>query len=437
MHTLARLATGIALTLAVLDARAADQALRNAIAADYRERLAALFQHFHRNPELSGREIETSKRLAAELRALDYEVTEGVGGHGVVAVMRNGEGPTVLLRADMDGLPGEERSGLTYASTARQVDITGLEQPVMHACGHDVHMTALVGAARQLAARKSAWSGTLVLIGQPAEERVAGARDMLADGLYTRFPKPEYALGFHVWSTVAAGTVMVPQRIAMSSADSVDIAVHGVGAHGAAPHRGIDPVLVASQIVVSLQSLVSRSIDPLEAGVVTVGAIHGGTKHNIIGERVDLQLTVRADNYETRATLLEGIERVAHGVARSLGVPEDKLPDVVVSQTETTPPTLNHEPTAQRIEASLREQLGEHVVVPYRREGMGAEDFAFYGAPEHGVKAVFFFVGGTPEAELSGAASHHSPLFKITPEPAIKTGIEAMVLGAMTLFGSD
>jgi hippurate hydrolase len=225
MQTFAGFAAGIALTLVALDARAADEALRADIAADYRERLATLFEHFHRNPELSGREVETSRRLAVEIRALGYEVTEGVGGHGVVAVLRNGEGPTVLLRADMDGLPVEEKSGLPYASKARQVDITGVEQPVMHACGHDVHMTALVGTARQLAARKSEWSGTLVLIGQPAEERVGGARDMLADGLYTRFPKPEYALAFHVWSTVAAGTVMVPQRIAMSSADSVDIAV--------------------------------------------------------------------------------------------------------------------------------------------------------------------------------------------------------------------
>jgi amidohydrolase len=434
MSKIAGVAAGLALATVTLDVHAADAALRNDIAADYRERLGALFEHFHRNPELSGRETETSKRLAQELRALGYDVTEGVGKTGVVAILRNGAGPTVLLRADMDGLPVEEKSGLRYASTARQVDVTGLEQPVMHACGHDVHMTALVGTARQLAARKSAWSGTLVLIGQPAEERVAGARDMLADGLYTRFPKPDYALGFHVWSTVAAGTIMVPQTIAMSSADSVDVVVHGVGAHGASPHRGVDPVLVASQIVVSLQSLVSRSIDPLEAGIVTVGAIHGGTKHNIIGDRVDLQLTVRADNYETRATLLKGIERVAHGVARSLGVPDDKLPEVIPSKTETTPPTLNDEPTAQRIQAALREQLGADVVVPYRRDGMGSEDFAFYGAPEHGVKAVFMFVGGTPAAELSAAASHHSPLFKIAPEPAVKTGIEAMVLGALELF---
>jgi hippurate hydrolase len=273
-----------------------------------------------------------------------------------------------------------------------------------------------------------------VLIGQPAEERVAGARDMLADGLYTRFPKPEYALGFHVWSTVAAGTIMVPQRIAMSSADSVDVVVHGVGTHGASPHRGVDPVLVAAQIVVSLQSLVSRSIDPLEAGVVTVGAIHGGTKHNIIGDRVDLQLTVRADNYETRAALLAGIERIAHGVARSFGVPADKLPEVIPSKTETTPPTLNDEATAARIQTALRDALGADVVVPYQRDGMGAEDFAFYGAPEHGVKAVLMFVGGTPAAELATVASHHSPLFKIAPEPSVKTGIEAMVLGALELL---
>src|SRR5688572_29580049 len=435
MNRILKVVAGLSLAIAV-DAQAADTTLTSDIAADYRERLAALFEHFHRNPELSGKEVETSKRLAAEIRALGYEVTENVGGHGIVAVLRNGEGPTVLLRADMDGLPVEEKSGVPYASTVRQVDITGVEQPVMHACGHDVHMTALVGTARQLAARKNAWSGTLVLIGQPAEERVAGARDMLADGLYTRFPKPDYALGFHVWATAAAGTIMVPQTIAMSSADSVDVVVHGVGTHGASPHRGVDPVLVASQIVVSLQSLVSRSIDPLEAGVVTVGAIHGGTKHNIIGDRVELKLTVRSDNYETRAALLAGVERIAHGVARAHGVPEDKLPDVLVSTTETTPPTLNDEPTAATIQSAFRETFGAARVPPNRREGMGGEDFAYYGAPEHGVKAVLFFVGGTPEAQLANVAAHHSPLFKIAPEPAITTGIEAMVVGAMTLLGT-
>jgi amidohydrolase len=431
--------TGLAAALClatVVDAHAADVKLRNDIAADYREHLSPLFEHFHRNPELSGKEIETSKRLAAEIRTLGYDVTENVGGHGIVAVLRNGAGPTVLLRADMDGLPVEEKSGVPYPSTVRQVDVAGVEQPVMHACGHDVHMTALIGTARQLAARKNDWSGTLVLIGQPAEERANGARDMLADGLYTRFPKPDYALGFHVWATAAAGTIMVPQRIAMSSADAVDIVVHGVGTHGAYPHRGVDPILVASQIVVSLQSLVSRTIDPLEAGVVTVGTIHGGTKSNVIGDRVDLQLTVRADNYETRAKLLEGIKRVADGVARSLGVPDDKLPDVTVSKTETTPPTLNDEPTAARIQSAFRETFGEVRVPPNRREGMGGEDFAYYGAPEQGVKSVFFFVGGTPAAELAGAAPHHSALFKIAPEPSITTGIEAMVVGALTLLGT-
>ncbi|HWN36930.1 MAG TPA: amidohydrolase [Gammaproteobacteria bacterium] len=435
MNKLTGLAAGLCLATAV-DVHAADDELRSDIAADYRDRLGALFEHFHRNPELSGKEVETSKRLAAEIRALGYDVTENVGGHGIVAVLRNGAGPTVLLRADMDGLPVEEKSGVPYTSTVRQTDITGAEQPVMHACGHDVHITALIGTARQLAARKSEWSGTLVLIGQPSEERANGARDMLADGLYTRFPKPDYALGFHVWATAAAGTIMVPQRIAMSSADTVDIAVHGVGTHGAYPHRGVDPILVASQIVVSLQSLVSRTIDPLEAGVVTVGTIHGGTKSNIIGDRVDLQLTVRADNYETRAKLLDGIKRVADGVARSLGVPEDKLPDVTVSKTETTPPTLNDEPTAARIQSVFRETFGDARVPPNRREGMGGEDFAYYGAPDQGVKSVFFFVGGTSAAEVANAAAHHSALFKIAPEPSITTGIEAMVVGALTLFGT-
>ena len=434
MNKITGLAAGLCLATA-FDAHAADPKLRADIAADYREHLGALFEQFHRNPELSGKEVETSKRLAAEIRALGYDVTENVGGHGIVAVLRNGAGPTVLLRADMDGLPVAEKSGVPYASTVRQVDVTGAEQPVMHACGHDVHITALIGTAKQMAARKNQWSGTLVLVGQPSEERANGARDMLADGLYTRFPKPDHALGFHVWATVAAGTIVVPNRIAMSSADSVDIVVHGVGTHGAYPHRGVDPILVASQIVVSLQSLVSRTIDPLEAGVVTVGTIHGGTKSNIIGDRVDLQLTVRADNYETRAMLLEGIKRVAAGVARSLGVPEDKLPDVTVSKTETTPPTLNDEPTAARIQSAFRETFGDERVPPHRREGMAGEDFAYYGAPEYGVKSVFFFVGGTPTAEIATAAAHHSALFKVAPEPSVTSGIEAMVVGALTLFG--
>ena len=242
--------------------------VRAAIAADYEENLEALFKHFHANPELSHREFETSKRLAAEIEKFGYDVTTGVGGTGVVAVMENGDGPTVMLRADMDGLPVKEDTGLPYISKATQEDIDGVVKPTMHACGHDTHITSLVGAARQLAARKDDWSGTVVLIGQPAEERISGARDMLNDGLYKRFPKPDYALAFHVSAQTPSGQIVLSEGAAYSSADSVDIIVHGVGAHGASPHKGIDPVLIASQIVVSLQSVVSRTIAPLQPGVI-------------------------------------------------------------------------------------------------------------------------------------------------------------------------
>ena len=408
--------------------------LRQAIAADYEANLEDLFLHFHANPELSNREVETAARLAEELRSLGYDVTEGVGGTGVVAVLSNGAGPAVMLRADMDGLPIEEKSGLPYASTVRQVDSHGDERPVMHACGHDVHITALVGTARQMAARRDDWSGTLVLIAQPAEELISGARAMLADGLYERFPKPDYALAFHVSADHASGKIEVPLGIVGSSSDSVDITVHGVGAHGASPHQGIDPVLVAAQIVVSLQSVVSRTVNPLEPGVITVGAIHGGIKHNIIGDRVDLQLTVRSDSVETREILLDGIDRVAEGVARSLGVPEDKLPTVVRSPTETTPPTINDGPTAQRIKTAFLEHFDDGIIVEQPRDGMGAEDFAYFVAPELGVKGVYFSVGGTPETELGSAPSHHSPFFEIEPEPSVRAGVEAMVVGAMTLL---
>lgn len=415
---------------------AAQDDLRASVAADYRARLQDLFIHFHQNPELSHREFKTAERLAAEIKAHGYDVTTGVGGTGVVAVLKNGPGPVVMLRADMDGLPVEERSGLAYASKARQTDINGVEQPVMHACGHDTHVTALVGTAKQLAERADSWSGTLVLIAQPAEERISGARDMLKDGLYTKFPKPDFALAFHVSADQPAGTVEVPPSIAYSSSDSVDIIVHGVGAHGASPHMGVDPVLVAAQIVVSLQTLVSRTIAPLEPGVITVGAIHGGTKHNIIGERVEMQLTVRSDNPETRAKLLDGIDRVAAGVAASLGVPKDKMPEVIRSKTETTPPTINDAELAGRIRALFVERFGDRVV-DQPRTGMGAEDFAYFIAPETGVRGVYFSVGGTPAKDVATAPSHHSPLFKVQPEPTITTGVEAMVAAAMALMPKD
>jgi hippurate hydrolase len=415
----------------------AAESLREAIAADYEANLEDLFLHFHANPELSQREFNTATRLASEIRVFGFEVTQGVGGTGIVAVMKNGPGPTVMLRADMDGLPVKEESGLPYASKARQVDITGVEQAVMHACGHDVHITAMVGVARQMAARREQWSGTLVMIGQPAEERISGARAMLDDGLYERFPKPEYALAFHVSAGQPSGTIEVPLTIAGSSSDSVDITVRGVGAHGASPHKGIDPVLVASQIVVTLQSVVSRTIAPLQPGVITVGAIHGGSKHNIIGNRVEMQLTVRSDDPETRALLLDGIDRVAEGVARSLGVPDDLLPVVIRSETETTPPTINDEETARTIREVFAAHFGEEMMHEEPREGMGAEDFAYFVQPELGVKGVYFDVGGTRREDLDTAPSHHSPLFWVEPEPSIRSGVEAMVVGAMALMPAD
>ena len=424
----------LASTLAFIPHSLAADSLRDSIASDYDDNLETLFLHFHQNPELSHFEIETSKRLAAEISALGYEVTEGVGGTGIVAVMKNGQGPTVMIRADMDGLPLKEDSGLSYASNATQAGADGQEFPVMHACGHDVHITALVGTARQMAERRDQWSGTLVLIGQPAEERISGARAMLEDGLYERFPKPEYALAFHVSASTESGKIVIPLDVVASSSDSVDIIVHGIGAHGASPHRGIDPVLVASQIVVTLQSVVSRTIPPLESGVITVGAIHGGTKHNIIGNRVELQLTVRSDNPEVRTLLLDGIDRVADGVGRSFGLPDDLLPEVHRSPLETTPPTINDTATAERVLAAVSREMGEEYLTQSPRKGMSGEDFAYFVQPELGVKGVYFAVGGTPKDEVDDAPSHHSPFFKVEPEPSIKSGVEAMVISAIELM---
>ncbi|HEX8512234.1 MAG TPA: amidohydrolase [Allosphingosinicella sp.] len=427
----------LACTLVSAPASAAE--FTDSIKADYDKRLGAMFVDFHRNPELSFKENRTARILAKALRAEGATVTEGVGGTGVVGVMRNGDGPTVLIRADMDGLPVAEKSGLAYASTARQVGIDGVESPVMHACGHDVHITSLIGTARQLAASKDRWRGTVVFIGQPAEERVGGAKAMLADGLYTRFPKPDYALGFHVNSGMRTGTVSGADALMYSSADSVDIAVHGVGAHGAAPHTGKDPVYIGAQIVTALQSIVSREVGPLSPAVVTVGSFHAGTKHNIISDRADLQITVRANDEATRKQLLAAIDRIAKGIARAHGVAENRLPEVKVS--EGTPTTSNTPALAQRVRTAWAQALPAGTVVPFSQESMGAEDFTYFVQPEHGVRGFYFSVGGTPQPAFDAARSggppvpsHHSPLFKIDPESSVRLGTEAMTVAVLDLL---
>lgn len=413
-----------------------------AIKVDYDKSLGALWDHFHRNPELSFKEINTAARMAKELRAVPgMVVTEKVGGTGVVGVLKNGDGPVILVRADMDGLPVEERSGLPNASRVRQVGVDGVENPVMHACGHDVHITSMVGTARQLAALKDRWKGTVLFIVQPAEERVGGAAAMIKDGLYTRFPKPNYALAFHVAAELPTGHIAAAEGIQYSSADSVDITVKGVGTHGAAPHLGRDPVYIASQIVVGLQSIISREKGPLDAGVITVGAFHAGTKHNIISEQANLQVTVRANSKETRDMLIDSIRRVAVNTARAHGLSEDKLPEVKVS--ESTPVTVNDAALARRLNTALAKELGDGVVVPFRQTNMGAEDFSYFVDPSFNIPGYYFAVGGTNPAWIEAAkkggapvAGHHSPLFKIDPEPSVRLGTEAMTAAVIELLKS-
>jgi amidohydrolase len=410
------------------------------VAADYEGHLAGLFDHFHRNPELSLAELETAARMAQELRAAGFDVTEGVGGTGVVAKLENGSGPLVMMRADMDGLPVEEKSGLPNASTATQQDpVSGEVVPTMHACGHDVHITSLVGTARQMAALRDAWSGTLMLVVQPAEERALGARAMKADDLWTRFGKPDYALAFHVSAQDVAGKINVTEGSPYAGSDSVDIIVHGVGAHGASPHQGKDPIVLASQIVLALQTLVSRELPPRDPGVITVGSIHAGTKHNIIPDRAVLQLTVRNTSDETRELLLNGIRRIAENLGRAAGLPDELLPEVVIGN-ENTPPTINDPALTRRLKTAWTTTLGADAVIDNPTKGMGAEDFPFL-TTDPDIPSVYWAIGGTPredfEREAAGGPpvpSHHSPLFKVAPEPAVRAGVESTVIALLELM---
>ena len=406
----------------------------------YQSKLKDLFLYFHQNPELSTMEHQTSARLANELASLGFTVHRGVGGTGVVALMENGEGPLVMFRADMDGLPVEEKSGLSYASQAKQIDPNGNEVFVMHACGHDVHITSLVGTAELMAAKRDQWRGTLMLIGQPAEERVMGAAAMRADNLWERFGQPDYAMAFHVASVLPTGMVGASTDSPYSGADTVDIYIPGVGAHGASPHRGIDPIVLGSQIVMGLQTVVSRSLPPRRPGVITVGAFHSGTKHNIISDLAHLQLTVRSESAADRTLLLDGIRRVAENMGRVAGLPEDRLPTVIVSN-ESVPPTLNDKALTERIMAVWDDHFGTGTVFSGERLGMGAEDFPVFTVDPY-IPSLYFAVGGTPAADFAReraggepVPSHHSPLFKIEPNASVTLGVEASVTALLALLG--
>ena len=384
--------------------------------------LPALYHWLHQHPELSTREVETSARIAAELCAAGFEVATGVGGTGVVGVLRNGNGPTVLVRTDMDALPITERTGLAYAS---------VHEGVMHACGHDMHMTVFAGAARMLAAMRGSWHGTLVMIGQPAEETGSGARAMLGDGLFTRFPRPDYNLALHVDPFLEAGRIGYRAGYVFASSDFIDITIRGTGGHGAYPHLTRDPIVIAAQTIVALQTIVSREIRPLDAAVVTAGSIHGGSKHNIIPDEVTMQLTARSYEPHVRDRILESIRRIAHGIALAAGVPEDRMPVVTVAEGYT-PSTFNAPELVERIVPAWRKEFGEENVVP-RDPEMGFEDFSEYGMVEPRIPGFLFRLGAVEPDRVAQARAAGKPLpglhsseFRPIPQPTIDTGVRAM-----------
>ena len=411
--------------------------------------LVGIYKQIHRAPELSHHEVKTSQLLADELRSLGYTVTDHVGkystpawtGYGVVAVLKNGAGPTVLVRADMDALPVEERTDLPYASHVRALDDAGTEVPVMHACGHDIHVSVLIGTARMLAALKNRWHGTLVLIGQPAEEKGDGARAMLADGLYTRFPRPDFALALHDFGELETGTVGYISGYMLAGATSVDVTIRGRGGHGAYPQLTKDPIVMAAEFIMALQTIVSRETVPTDPAVVTVGSIHGGTKYNIIPDEVRLQLTIRAFKPEVRQHILDALVRVANGITLAGGITADRAPVVKVNESEQADPIYNDPELTTRVAASLRRALGDEQVT-LLEPMMGSEDFGSYGLDGHQIPTVLFRLGAIDAARIAKSKatgiplpSLHSSLFLPTPEPTIRTGVVAMttvVLGLMS-----
>lgn len=411
-------------------------AVRTRIDAAY-ESLVDLYKHFHTHPELSYQEVLTADRLAKEMTEIGFEVTTKVGGNGLVCIYKNGEGPTILVRTDMDALPVTERTGVPYTSKVRVRDKAGNEVGVMHACGHDMHMTCWVGTAKTLVALKDRWKGTLIFLGQPAEEVGAGARMMLEDGLFKRFPKPDYCVALHCDARLAAGQIAYSDGLAMANVDTVDVVVKGRGGHGAAPHTTIDPIVLSAKMILDFQTIVSREMNPTDPVVVTVGSIHGGTKHNIIPNEVKMQLTVRSTRDDVRKHVLDAIKRIAKATAEGARAPE---PEVTVNQSEFTPALVNDRKLARRLTGVFEEVLGKGKVNE-RPVIMGGEDFSRYG--RDGIPIFMYFLGTIDqkrwdESLKPGATplpSMHADSFWPTIEPSIRTGVLTMSLAVLELTG--
>ncbi len=404
------------------------------------------YKHFHANPELSTHEKETAALIASTLRKLGYEVTDHFGkyedaeavSYGVVGVMKNGAGPTVYVRTELDALPVRENTGLSYASKVT-VKRANDEVGVMHACGHDLHMTVFLGTAKMLAEEKSHWSGTVVMMAQPAEETVSGAAAMLRAGLFEKFPKPDYVLALHDSPVLPAGQVAWHEGPILAGADSVDITIRGYGGHGAAPNMTKDPIVIASELVVFLQTIVSREEDPLQPTVLTVGSFHAGTKHNIIPDDAHLQLTVRTMTPEQREKTLAAITRATNGIAAAAGVPSDRAPLITVSK-DGVPATVNDPALTRRVAAAMEKELGKENVVA-GKPVMASEDFSLFALSDPKPPICMFWLGAVDPQKIKDAQekgtrlpSLHSSEFAPLPEPAIRTGVKAMTSAVMDLL---
>ena len=398
-----------------------------------------LYKHFHRNPELSFMEINTAARLSEEVEKLGFKVTRNVGGNGFVGMLTNGEGPVVMIRTDMDALPLEEKTGLPFASRVIMEDSEGVSMPVMHACGHDMHMTVWLGTATVLSRMKEQWKGTLMVIAEQAEEKSRGADAMIDDGLFTRFPVPDYALAYHVNAEMAAGTIGYRTGPFLAGVNSVDMTVYGIGGHGAMPHQTIDPVVLAARIVLAIQTIPSREINPLEPAVVTVGSIHGGTVHNIIPDEVKLQLTVRYYNDQVYEHIISSLDRISAGIAQSAGLPEELYP-VVRPLGQVTPPVVNDEELTLRAVTSFGNEIGKENVLEVLPVTAG-EDFGKFGRTPEKVPIAMFWLGSVDPGVYQDHLEHgtalpglHNPRYYPSFEGTYKTGVRAMSRAVLDLM---